>query len=441
MATFTFKLPDVGEGIAEAEITAWHVAVGDTIEEDQPLVDVMTDKATVEIPSPVAGKVVALHGAPGDRRQVGAELVVLETAAAVAAIPNDKPVTAAAPPVDPERRDRPPAAAPRAETPAPPSSPAAAPPPSEPAPAAPPSAPGSPDPAPRERTPPAAPAVRRRARELGIDLSSVRGADPSGRITHQDLDALLVARQASSPDRTSTADYDEDVEEIRITGLRRRIAERMQEAKRRIPHFSYIEEVDATGVEELRSYLNEKNQSAELPRLSLLPFLMLAIVKAARDYPQINATFDDDAGVVYRHKPVHIGIATQTDAGLLVPVVRNVQTRDLWACASEVARIAAAARRGRSTRDELTGSTITITSLGALGGVASTPVINRPEVAIVGVNKIIERPVVRAGNIVVRRMMNLSSSFDHRVVDGWHAAQFIQGVKALLEQPAALFIE
>ena len=414
MATFTFKLPDVGEGIAEAEITAWHVAVGDTIEEDQALVDVMTDKATVEIPSPVAGKVLSLHGETGDKRPVGAELVVIETAAEASGTPEPEAEPEVAPeqPAKKERRRR----SGRGQ-PAPPPEQAEA----EPAP-------------PLQGKALAAPAVRRRARDLGIDLASVTGSGPAGRVTHSDLDARLaaapVAGQGSGPD---------EVEEVKVIGLRRMIAERMQAAKRRIPHFSYVEEVDVTALEELRRHLNE-NRAPDRPTLSPLPFLMRALAKALPHWPQINAHFDDDAGIVHRHRAVHIGIATQTEAGLLVPVVRHAEARDLWSCAAEVTRLAAAARAGKAARDELAGSTITITSLGAIGGIASTPVINRPEVAIVGVNKIQERPVIYAGRITARRMMNLSSSFDHRVVDGWHAAEFIQRVKALLEQPATLFM-
>jgi 2-oxoisovalerate dehydrogenase E2 component (dihydrolipoyl transacylase) len=393
MGRYVFKLPDVGEGLVEAEISHWHVAAGDRIREDEPLVDVTTDKAVVEIPAPASGIVVSIHGAVGEKVGVGAELAVIETeaernsgssdAAAQATVP-----AASAAPVE--------AAKPRGHA-------------------------------------LAAPAVRQRARELGVELQLIRGSGPSGRVTHADLDTFLRG-SGKAPARK------EAVEEHRVVGIRRKIAERVQEAKRRIPHFSYIEEVDVTALEELRLHLND-TQAGKRPKLTPLPFLMRALALALPAHPEINARFDDEKGVVHRYSAVHIGIATQTPNGLLVPVVRHVEIRELWDCAAEAARLAAAAREGRATRDELSGSTITITSLGALGGVASTPVINYPEVAIVGVNRITERPVVRSAAVVVRKMMNLSSSFDHRVVDGWHAAEFIQKVKSLLEQPATLFMD
>ena len=397
MGRYVFKLPDVGEGLVEAEISHWHVAAGDRIREDEPLVDVTTDKAVVEIPAPASGIVVSIHGAVGEKVGIGSELAVIETEA------------------DTPAGRQPSAAAQPART--------------------------LPAPAKGDPTKPlpgvyalAAPAVRQRARELGIELEHLRGSGPSGRVTHADLDALLKGSAGKAPARK------EAVEEHRVVGIRRKIAERVQEAKRRIPHFSYIEEVDVTALEELRLHLNETH-AGKRQKLTPLPFLMRALALALPAHPQINARFDDDKGVVHRHSAVHIGIATQTPNGLLVPVVRHVETRDLWDCAAEAARLAAAAREGKATRDELSGSTITITSLGALGGVASTPVINYPEVAIVGVNRITERPVARNAAVVVRKMMNLSSSFDHRVVDGWNAAEFIQKVKSLLEQPATLFME
>ena len=407
MAEYVFKLPDIGEGMTEAEIAAWHVAVGDTIAEDQPLVDLMTDKATVEIPSPVAGKVVRLDGAVGERRAVGASLAVFELDGKVAAPP--------------------PAAADRAEPePAPTPAPEAA----------------APEP-PAGAKPIAAPAVRRRAWELGIPLQSIRGSGPGGRILHEDLDAYVTAgvKNGAAPVAPATAPpaQRDDVEEIRIIGLRRRIAERLQDVQRRIPHFSYIEEVDVTALEELRRHLNA-DAGEQRQKLTLLPFLIRAIVRAVPNYPDINALFDDATGVLRRHAAVHAGIATQTNAGLMVPVLRHAETRDLWNCAAEIARLAGAARSGRAAPNELSGSTITITSLGALGGVAATPVINPPEVAIIGVNKIAERPIVLGGAIDVRQMMNLSSSFDHRIIDGWVAAEFIQKVKGFLEQPATLFV-
>jgi 2-oxoisovalerate dehydrogenase E2 component (dihydrolipoyl transacylase) len=395
MGRYVFKLPDVGEGMAEAEISQWHVAAGERIHEDQPLVDVTTDKAVVEIPSPASGTVVSIHGAVGDKVPVGSELVVIETDAGTHPEPSPAPAKATVPPAAVEAAKPPGHAL-------------------------------------------ASPAVRQRARKLGVELQVIRGSGPGGRVTHADLDALLT-RKPAKPAQGPAPAGNETIEEHRVVGIRRKIAERVQEAKRRIPHFSYIEEVDVTALEELRVHLNETH-AGERPKLTLLPFLMRALVLARPAHPEINARFDDEKGVVHRHAAVHIGIATQTPNGLLVPVVRNAQTRDLWDCAAEAARLAAAAREGRATREELSGSTITITSLGALGGVASTPVINHPEVAIVGVNRITERPVVRAGQVVVRKMMNLSSSFDHRVVDGWNAAEFIQKVKAFLEQPATLFL-
>jgi 2-oxoisovalerate dehydrogenase E2 component (dihydrolipoyl transacylase) len=383
--------------MVEAEISRWHVAAGDRIGEDEPLVDVTTDKAVVEIPAPASGIVVSIHGAVGEKVGIGSELAVIETEADTPAGP--QPSAAA----QPARK--------------------------------------VPAPAKGDSTKPlpgvhalAAPAVRQRARELDIELEHVRGSGPSGRVTHADLDAHLAGTTGKAPARK------EAVEEHRVVGIRRKIAERVQEAKRRIPHFSYIEEVDVTALEELRLHLNATH-AGKRPKLTPLPFLMRALALALPAHPQINARFDDDKGVVHRHAAVHIGIATQTPNGLLVPVVRHVETRDLWDCAAEAARLAAAAREGKATRDELSGSTITITSLGALGGVASTPVINYPEVAIVGVNRITERPVARNAAVVVRKMVNLSSSFDHRVVDGWKAAQFIQKVKGLLEQPATLFMD
>lgn len=397
MGRFVFKLPDVGEGTAEAEVSKWHVAPGDRIEEDEPLVDVTTDKAIVEIPSPVSGTVISVHGAVGGMVAVGSELVVIETEAPVEA----KPKELAKPREEAKAQARP-----------------------------------------KLEAVLASPAVRQRARQLGVELQVVQGTGPSGRVTHADLDSVLAAG-AGAPRRAvpKKESVEKDaVEESRIVGIRRKIAERMQQSSRRIPHFSYIEEVDVSALEELRLELNREH-AEERPKLTPLPFLMRAIVRAVSDHPEINARFDDEKGVLQRHAAIHIGIATQTPHGLLVPVVRHAEARDLWDCAAEAGRLAAAAREGKATRDELSGSTITITSLGALGGIASTPLINYPEVAIVGVNRIAERPVVRGGQVVVRRMMNLSSSFDHRVVDGWNAAAFVQKLKGLLEQPAKLFLE
>jgi 2-oxoisovalerate dehydrogenase E2 component (dihydrolipoyl transacylase) len=290
--------------------------------------------------------------------------------------------------------------------------------------------------APAGEKPLASPAVRHRAYQLGIPLQFVAGSGPAGRILHADLDAYIASGGRAVPASRTPR---EAVEEVKIIGLRRRIAERMQESKRKIPHYSYVEELDVTELEELRAHLNTKH-AADRPRLTLLPFLVAALVRAIPDFPQVNAQFDDDAGIVRRHAALHVGIATQTAQGLMVPVIRHAETLDLWQVAAEIAQLSTATRDGKATRDELTGSTITITSLGVLGGIVTTPVINYPEVAIIGVNRIVERPVVRGGQIVVRRMMNLSSSFDHRVVDGWDAAQFVQALKRLLEQPATLFI-
>ena len=286
----------------------------------------------------------------------------------------------------------------------------------------------------------ASPAVRARAQKLGLDLGQVRGTGPDGRITHEDLDAVLVPAVGARRTSGSALAERNGIEPVKVIGLRRKIAEKMQDAKRRIPHFAYVEEADLTELEDLRAHLNATKRNDQ-PKLTMLPFLMRALVLALPDFPQINARYDDDQGVVYRHENVDIGIATQTDNGLIVPVLRHVEARDVWDSALEVARIAAAVRNKSAGKDELSGSTITITSLGALGGIVTTPVINHPEVAIIGVNKLVERPVVKNGQIVVRKMMNLSSSFDHRVVDGYDAAAFIQRVKGLLEHPAALFIE
>lgn len=430
MGHYVFRLPDVGEGTAEAEIAEWHVKAGDSVTEDQLLVSVMTDKATVDIESPVAGVVVSVTGAPGEKLPVGSDLVVLEVEGEGSAGETPPPPAAAPPP----KRAEAPAAKPIAEAPAEIVSPAPieAPPPR---PAA--RKPGFATRAPGEK-PSASPALRQKARELGIELQFVPGTGPGGRITWDDLNAYISDGRARAPQPGLAEKH--GVEEIKVIGLRRVIATRMQEAKRRIPHFSYVEEVDATALEELRTHLNEQRTQGQ-PRLTLLPFLMRAIVKAVALHPQINARFLDDDGIVERHEAVHIGIATQTPAGLVVPVVHHAEARDIWDCAAELARLATAARDGKATRDELTGATITITSLGALGGLATTPVINYPEVAIIGVNKLTERPIVRNGQIAIRKMMNLSSSFDHRVVDGMNAAEAIQRIRALLEQPATIFMD
>jgi 2-oxoisovalerate dehydrogenase E2 component (dihydrolipoyl transacylase) len=432
MGRFVFKLPDVGEGTAEAEIVAWHVAVGDTIHEDQHLVDVMTDKATVEMTSPVSGKVISLHGEPGSMAPVGGPLVVLDVEGAG----NEKPGAGngAATPAKNGKVAPPPV--PKLEqakaAPAPKPAPQPAPKPIAAAPAIVPRTPGD--------KPLASPAVRHRAQELGIHLQFVPGSGPAGRISHGDLDAY-IARGAPAA-RAPSGGYvqRQGEEEIKVIGLRRKIAEKMQESKRRIPHYAYVEEVDMTELEALRVHLNATKR-ADQPKLTLLPFLMRALVRVLPEFPQINARFDDDAGVVHRFAPVHIGIATQTPNGLIVPVVKHAEARDLWDSAAEVARVSSLARENKASREDLTGSTITITSLGPLGGVVTTPVINHPEVAIIAPNAIIDRPVVHNGHIAVRKMMNLSSSFDHRVVDGYDAAQFIQRIKALLQHPSMMFMD
>ena len=404
MTVHVVKVPDIGEGIAEVELVEWRVRPGDMVEADQPLADVMTDKATVEVPSPVAGKVIAAHGKAGDKLAVGSELVRLETASASA----------------PESEER-------AEAPEVSSAQAAV----APASTAPQSA------TPNEK-PLASPSVRRHARELGVELSQVRGTGPDGHIVHADVVRHAAGGTAKPPITQRYAERDGE-HAVPLIGLRRQIALHMQ-ASLRIPHFTYVEEVDVTELEALRSKLNERF-AATRRRLTILPFLMRAIVLAVQTFPQMNARFDDEQGIVTRFDAVHMGIATQTDAGLTVPVVRHAEARDLWASAAEVARLAAAARSGKATRDELSGSTITVTSLGPLGGIVTTPVINAPEVAIVGVNRIVERPVVRMNTIVPRRLMNLSSSFDHRVIDGQHAAEFVQALQSYLECPALLFVE
>jgi len=424
MGTYVIKMPDIGEGIAEVELVQWYVKPGDVVAEEQTLADVMTDKANVEIPSHVAGKVISITGNPGDVIAVGSEIIRLEVEGKGN---TDGPG---------HSRDSPPAPAP---APAP-----AAPPPAAPAPTLT-LASSRPEPAAKNEKPLASPAVRRRAKELGIALEDIPGSGPEGRITHDDLEAHASSgsslRFAVPPGRGhAPGALRTDEQSVPVIGLRRKIAEKMQDAKRRIPHFTYVEEVDVTSLEALRAQLNNKWKS-ERGHLTMLPLLMRAIVRTLPEFPEINARYDDDAGVLTRFGAVHIGIATQTQNGLMVPVVRNAEARDLWSCASEVARLAQAARSGKASREELTGSTITITSLGPLGGIVTTPVINYPEVAIVGVNKIVERPVVREGAVVIRQIMNISASFDHRIVDGLRAATFVQGLRACLEAPAVMFID
>lgn len=441
MGRHVFKLPDIGEGIAESEIAEWKVKVGDMVKEDQPLVDMLTDKASVEISAPVSGKVIELCGKAGDMAPVGGPLVIFEvegegTPEAEAAAPAAAP---AAPRPAPAPAPAPVAAAPApAPQPAPAApAPAAAPP--APARSAAPSDPGLPRP-PGEK-PLASPAVRKRAHDLGIHLQYVPGSGPAGQIRHEDLDAY-IARGAAPATAAAVASRQkrEGIEEIKVIGVRRKIAEAMQRAKQRIPHFAYVEEVDCTELEALRKHLNEVHGKTR-GKLTLLPFLVRALANSIVKFPQVNVLYDDDAGVARRHAALHCGIATQTPSGLMVPVVRHAEALDLWQTGAEIRRLAEAARAGKAKREELTGSTITITSLGALGGIVTTPVINAPEVAIIGVNKMVERPMVRNGQIVIRQMMNLSTCCDHRMVDGMDAAEFVQHVRAQLENPATLFID
>ncbi|KTB56486.1 MULTISPECIES: dihydrolipoamide acetyltransferase family protein [Pseudomonas] len=417
MGTHVIKMPDIGEGIAEVELSVWHVKVGDLVVEDQVLADVMTDKAMVDIPSPVHGKVISLGGEPGEVMAVGSILISIEVEGAGNA--KDAPVVAEPVKAAPVIEAKP---APVVET-KPVAKPAAA-------------------PVARDANerPLASPAVRKHALDAGIQLRLVQGSGPAGRVLHEDLDAYL--QQGATKSSATANPYAErnSEEQIPVIGMRRKIAQRMQDATRRAAHFSYVEEIDVTALDELRVHLNEKH-GATRGKLTLLPFIVRAMVVALRDFPQINARYDDEAQVITRLGAVHVGVATQSDVGLMVPVVRHAEARSLWGNAEEIARLASAARNGKASRDELSGSTITLTSLGALGGIVSTPVLNLPEVAIVGVNRIVERPMVIKGQIVVRKMMNLSSSFDHRVVDGMDAAQFIQAIRGLLEQPASLFLE
>ncbi|MGD0105663.1 MAG: dihydrolipoamide acetyltransferase family protein [Rhodopila sp.] len=428
MAVRAIRLPDVGEGVAEAEVVEWHVKIGDLVQEDGTIAAVMTDKATVEIPSPIAGRIIWMAAGVGDVVAVGSDLVRVEVKGEDDGVIVERPKQAmpaaeTAPPVRPAKH----AAAMTTEPPAD---------------EVPRTLPfrrfGGGAPRPEGEKPLASPAVRLRAREAGVDLRQVPGTGPAGRITHEDLEAFfaqgpVTARAPGLQPRTA-------VEDIRIVGLRRRIAEKMALANARIPHITYVEELDVTALEALRATLNTANRPDRI-KLTLLPFLMRAIVKAVAEQPNVNALFDDEAGVLHQHAGVHIGIAAQTATGLMVPVVRHVEALDLWSCAAELNRLADAAKKGTASRDELSGSTITITSLGAMGGVVTTPIINHPEVAIVGVNKMMMRPVWDGSAFIPRKMMNLSSSFDHRVVDGFDAAQFVQRIKALLETPALIFME
>jgi 2-oxoisovalerate dehydrogenase E2 component (dihydrolipoyl transacylase) len=424
MSRYVFKLPDLGEGTVEAEIVGWRVKPGDTVSEDDVLVEVMTEKAAVEVPSPVSGRVVSTTGAPGDMVPVGAELIVLETEAGAATAPT--PVPAAARAAAAGNGAAPPTAATAA------SAVTAS--------------------ALRNTRVATSPAIRRRAHEAGIDLRQVAGSGPNGRIVPKDLEAYVARRAQPTPLRSTpkavpAARPSEPrgvpagaTEEIKIIGLRRVIAQRMSEAKRNIPHFAYVEELDVTELESLRRHLNGRLPAGVAP-LTYLPFLGVALVRVLRDFPQCNAHYDAQRGVIVRYTAVHLGVATQTPDGLKVPVVHDAQGRTLWELAAEMRRVSEAARTNKAKREELSGSTITITSLGKLGGIASTPIINAPEVAIIGVNRALERPVVVDGAIAIRRTMNLSSSFDHRFVDGYDAAAMIQALKECLEHPATMFME
>lgn len=425
MAKFIFKMPDVGEGVAEAEVVEWHVKIGDRVEEDQHLVDVMTDKATIDIESPVAGTVVEVAGEVGDVIAIGSMLLVIEVEGEV----SEEQAEAAAEQIEDEMSD-----ADEAEV-------AVAP---EPVRAEPVEAPASPAPAPAPVVVAhkvlASPAVRQRARDLGIDLAEVKPAE-DGRVRHGDLDAFLAYNAGSGFGAAGKARADET---IKVIGLRKRIAQNMAAAKRHIPHFTYVEECDVTDLETLRAQLNAGR--GERPKLTMLPLLIRAICKALPDYPMINARYDDEAGVVTRYGSVHLGMAAQTDSGLMVPVIRDAQAKNLWQLAREIGRLAEGARSGKATSEELSGSTLTITSLGPLGGVATTPVINRPEVAIIGPNRIVERPMfvsdgMGGERIAKRKLMNISISCDHRVVDGHDAASFVQAIKRLIETPALLLVD
>ena len=425
MGNFVFKLPDIGEGVVEGEVVQWHVSVGDSVSEDDPIVDVMTDKATVTIPSPVSGVISSLSGDVGDMIAVGSSLMEIDSegegGSPLAEDTEERePVSDSDPPKAPE-----PAPAPKAPEPSP--------------------APTATEYAPSEIQTHtgrvlASPAVRKRARENDVDLSNVRGSGPAGRIRHADLDAFIAAGGAVSgaPPMAYSLKRTE-VTPVKVVGLRRKISEQMSLSKSRIPHFSYFEEVDITELENLRQILNSTRDETQ-PKLTYLPFIMVALAKIMPNHPECNAHFDDEAGVVNRNAAVNLGIATQTDRGLYVPVVKHVESMDIWKTAYEMQRVSGSARDGSASLDELTGSTFTITSLGREGGLGATPIINHPEVAILGVHKAREMPVARDGAVVIRRIMNLSSAFDHRVVDGADGASLIQHLKRMLENPALIFM-
>ncbi|QQN75486.1 dihydrolipoamide acetyltransferase family protein [Croceicoccus sp. YJ47] len=452
MGRYKFRLPDIGEGVAEAEIVEWHVKPGDEIAEDDPLCDVMTDKATVDMTTPVGGRIIAINGEVGEMKAVGSVLVEMEVEGAGNA-DNDAPAETASQPSDgasdrkdsdgqnsggqdgdhvPQAGDPAPEPSPKAPADTPRPNPAPAP---------------APTPAPRAKVTPAptsssgkpyfalaAPATRRRAAKLGLDLAKVPGTGRNGRVTPDDIEAYLGSGGDS---RYTVRDA---VEEKKIIGLRRKIADRMAEAKRNIPHITYVEEFDLTELEKLRAAMNEDRAEGQ-PKLTILPFFVRALVRVLPDFPQVNAHFDDANGMLQQFGAVHVGIATATPNGLMVPVVRNAETLTVWESADEIARLSTAARDGTAGREELSGSTITITSLGPLGGITTTPIINRPEVAIIGPNKLVDRPVVEGSFMSVRKIMNVSCGFDHRIIDGYEAALFVQKMKRLLEHPALIFMD
>jgi len=436
MGNYLIKMPDVGEGIAEVEIVEWSVAVGDSIEEDDLLCVVMTDKAAVEIPSPVDGQVTWIGPEAGITMAVGADLVRLQVEGqgnTSADIPPDKSMGESTEPVqmstgDPEQSGAEAEAAKATHQPG------------ESAPVAQSvgSAPARGIPRPEGERPIASPAVRQRARDAGIDLRYVHGRGPAHRISHSDLDAFIAGSGAAAKLTGQLADT--SVKEIKVIGLRRKIAAIMQDTMQRIPHYTYVEEVDVTELEGLRTRMNNQRRDDQ-PKLTVLPFFIKAVVKALRTFPEMGSRYDDEQEILYQYGAAHVGIATQTPSGLLVPVIRHAETLDIWECAAQLKRLAEAARAGTIGREELSGSNITITSLGPLGGIATTPVINSPEVAIIGVNKIAKRPLWKDGGFVPRDIMHLSSSFDHRIIDGWEATQFIHGIKDMLESPALLFME
>ena len=428
MAKYDFKLPDIGEGVVEGEVVTWHVSVGDSVSEDDPIVDVMTDKATVTIPSPTDGTVLSLNGEVGDMIAVGSVLIEFDTDGTALEGPSDAEEPEVVEEEKPEVEKKPPAKIERkVEVKEPEISKSIER-----------SAPEIP--VSNSKTVLASPAVRRRARESGIDLSSLNGSGPAGRIRHADIDAFVAgggAVMGAPPVAYSTKRS--GISEVKIVGLRRKISEQMVKSAFSIPHFSYFEEVDVTELEALRQALNA-SRGEDQPKLTYLPFIMLALAKIMPEHPECNGHFYDEEGVVHRHEAVNLGIATQTDRGLYVPVVKNVEAMDVWQAASDLIRVSGAARTGTASLDDLTGSTFTITSLGREGGLGATPIINHPEMAILGVHKAREMPVVRSGNIVGRRIMNLSSSFDHRVIDGADGASLVQHLKRMLEHPAMIFM-